>query len=105
MGVIGPGSSAVTIQVQNLLQLFHIPQVGYSATSRDLSDKDRFSYFLRVVPSDYFQAQVMIDIVRYYNWSYVSVIHTDGKHLYTQMIRNYLLLPKYFVLNACDGVL
>ena len=28
IGVIGPGSSAVTIQVQNLLQLFNIPQVS-----------------------------------------------------------------------------
>ena len=38
VGVIGPGSSAVSIQVQNLLQLFDILQIGYSATSRDLTD-------------------------------------------------------------------
>ncbi|NXO06085.1 GRM1 protein, partial [Oriolus oriolus] len=38
-GVIGPGSSSVAIQVQNLLQLFDIPQIAYSATSIDLSDK------------------------------------------------------------------
>lgn len=61
------------------MQLFQIPQVGYSATSRDLSDKSRFSYFMRVVPSDYYQAQVMIDIVRHYNWTYVSAVHTDGE--------------------------
>ncbi|ROT73714.1 putative metabotropic glutamate receptor 5-like [Penaeus vannamei] len=79
VGVVGPGSSDVTIQVQNLMQLFQIPQVGYSATSRDLSDKSRFSYFMRVVPSDYYQAQVMIDIVRHYNWTYVSAVHTDGE--------------------------
>ncbi|XP_064106613.1 uncharacterized protein LOC135215628 [Macrobrachium nipponense] len=80
VGVVGPGSSDVTIQVQNLLQLFGIPQVGYSATSRDLSDKSRFSYFMRVVPSDYYQAQVMVDFVRHYNWTYVSVVHTDGNY-------------------------
>ncbi|CAL4121485.1 unnamed protein product, partial [Meganyctiphanes norvegica] len=80
IGVVGPGSSDVTIQVQNLLQLFSIPQVGYSATSRDLSDKSRFSYFLRVVPSDYYQAQVMVDIVRHYNWTYISAVHTDGNY-------------------------
>lgn len=27
VGIIGPGSSSVALQVQNLLQLFHIPQV------------------------------------------------------------------------------
>lgn len=78
IGVVGPGSSSVALQVQNLLQLFHIPQVGYSTTSRDLSDKIRFNFFQRVVPSDYYQAQVMLDIVRYYGWTYVSAVNTDG---------------------------
>ncbi|XP_018025344.1 metabotropic glutamate receptor 5-like [Hyalella azteca] len=80
VGVVGPGSSDATIQVQNLLKLFNIPQVGYSATSLDLSDKTRFSDFLRVVPSDYYQAQVMVDIVRYYNWTYVSTVYTDDNY-------------------------
>lgn len=31
----------MAIQVQNLLQLFNIPQIAYSATSMDLSDKVR----------------------------------------------------------------
>lgn len=43
VGLIGPGSSSVAIQVQNLLQLFNIPQIAYSATSMDLSDKVRSS--------------------------------------------------------------
>ncbi|XP_044259087.1 metabotropic glutamate receptor 5-like [Tribolium madens] len=80
IGVVGPGSSSVALQVQNLLQLFHIPQVGYSTTSRDLSDKSRFNYFLRVVPSDYYQAQVILDIVRYYGWTYVSAVNTDENY-------------------------
>lgn len=46
VGLIGPGSSSVAIQVQNLLQLFNIPQIAYSATSMDLSDKvSSFSYW------------------------------------------------------------
>ncbi|XP_063225239.1 uncharacterized protein LOC134532599 isoform X5 [Bacillus rossius redtenbacheri] len=80
VGVVGPASSSVAIQVQNLLQLFHIPQVGYSTTSKDLSDKGRFSYFLRVVPSDYYQAQVMVDLVRRHNWTYVSAVNTDENY-------------------------
>lgn len=79
IGVIGPGSSSVALQVQNLLQLFQLPQIGYSTTSKDLSDKSRFNYFMRVVPSDYYQAQVMVDIVRSHNWTYVSAVNTDGE--------------------------
>ncbi|XP_004628649.1 metabotropic glutamate receptor 1 [Octodon degus] len=79
-GVIGPGSSSVAIQVQNLLQLFDIPQIAYSATSIDLSDKTLYKYFLRVVPSDTLQARAMLDIVKRYNWTYVSAVHTEGRH-------------------------
>ncbi|KAJ8368080.1 hypothetical protein SKAU_G00081080 [Synaphobranchus kaupii] len=80
VGVIGPGSSSVAIQVQNLLQLFNIPQIAYSATSMDLSDKSLYKYFMRVVPSDAQQARAMVDIVKRYNWSYVSAIHTEGNY-------------------------
>ncbi|XP_028656246.1 metabotropic glutamate receptor 5b isoform X1 [Erpetoichthys calabaricus] len=80
VGVIGPGSSSVAIQVQNLLQLFNIPQIAYSATSMDLSDKTLYKYFMRVVPSDAQQARAMVDIVKRYNWTYVSAIHTEGNY-------------------------
>uniref|UniRef100_A0A3B1IYU1 Metabotropic glutamate receptor 1 n=1 Tax=Astyanax mexicanus TaxID=7994 RepID=A0A3B1IYU1_ASTMX len=80
VGLIGPGSSSVAIQVQNLLQLFNIPQIAYSATSMDLSDKSLYKYFMRVVPSDAQQARAMVDIVKRYNWTYVSAIHTEGNY-------------------------
>uniref|UniRef100_A0A8D2GHM9 Receptor ligand binding region domain-containing protein n=1 Tax=Theropithecus gelada TaxID=9565 RepID=A0A8D2GHM9_THEGE len=48
-GVIGPGSSSVAIQVQNLLQLFDIPQIAYSATSIDLSDKTLTIHMYKIV--------------------------------------------------------
>uniref|UniRef100_A0A3P9LTP2 Glutamate receptor, metabotropic 1b n=1 Tax=Oryzias latipes TaxID=8090 RepID=A0A3P9LTP2_ORYLA len=80
VGVIGPGSSSVAIQVQNLLQLFNIPQIAYSATSVDLSDKTLFKYFLRVVPSDTLQARALLDIVKRHNWTYVSAVHTEGNY-------------------------
>uniref|UniRef100_A0A674MP34 Metabotropic glutamate receptor 5 n=1 Tax=Takifugu rubripes TaxID=31033 RepID=A0A674MP34_TAKRU len=80
VGLIGPGSSSVAIQVQNLLQLFNIPQIAYSATSMDLSDKSLYKYFMRVVPSDAQQARAMVDIVKRYSWSYVSAINTEGNY-------------------------
>lgn len=97
VGVVGPGSSTVTIQVQNLLQLFNIPQIGYSATSRDLSDKSFYKYFLRVVPSDFYQAQVMVDLVRTYNWTYVSTVHTDGKFIFKYILK--LELTPFQIVN------
>ena len=91
-GLIGPGSSTVTIQVQNLLSLFQIPQIGYSATSKDLSDKSLYEYFLRVVPSDKLQAQALVDIVQYYNWTYVSTVYTEGMYTVLRLILHLISL-------------
>ena len=78
-GLIGPGSSENTIQVQSMLQMFNIPQIGYSATSIDLSNKNLYKYFVRVVPSDNYQTQAILDVVIRFNWTYVSTVHSDGK--------------------------
>ena len=76
--MIGPGGSSIAINVQNLLQLFDIPQIGYSATSRDLSDKNMFKTFVRVVPSDILQVRAMIDVVIEMKWTYMFAIYTEG---------------------------
>ena len=93
--IIGPGDSSITMQTHNILQLFEIPQIGYSATARQLSDKDKFKYFARVIASDTQQAQAIVDIIRQFNWSYVATIGTEGKKK-TKMINirkeNHLLL-------------
>ncbi|XP_055337563.1 metabotropic glutamate receptor 5-like [Paramacrobiotus metropolitanus] len=80
VGIVGPGSSSVAIQVQNLLQLFNIPQIGYSATSPDLSDKTSYKYFLRVVPSDRYQAAAILDLIIHHNWTYISAVCTKGSY-------------------------
>lgn len=95
VAVIGPGGSGITINVQNLLQLFDIPQVGYSATSMELSDKKHFKTFLRVVPSDYLQVQALIDLVTKMNWTYLFAVYTDGK-LNKYFIKYSFLLEIYY---------
>lgn len=79
VGVVGPASSTDSVQVQNLLQLFDMPQIGYSATSRDLSNKNFFKYFLRTVPSDRLQARAILDLMLFYNWTYVTLVYTEGE--------------------------
>lgn len=79
-GVIGGSSSSVSLQVANLLRLFHIPQISYASTSAALSDKTRFDYFVRTVPPDTFQAIAMVDIVSAFNWTYVSTVASQGEY-------------------------
>uniref|UniRef100_A0A2C9KFI2 G-protein coupled receptors family 3 profile domain-containing protein n=1 Tax=Biomphalaria glabrata TaxID=6526 RepID=A0A2C9KFI2_BIOGL len=86
IGLIGPGSSDTTMQVQNLLQIFEIPQIGYSATVNSLSEKSQYQYFMRVVPPDKYQAQAMLEFIRYFKWTYILTVHTaDSTYGYKGM--------------------
>ncbi|KAF4533217.1 hypothetical protein B566_EDAN011844 [Ephemera danica] len=79
-GVIGGSYSSVSLQVANLLRLFHIPQISPASTAQALSDKSRFDFFARTVPPDTFQAIALVDIVKSLNWSYVSTVYSEGSY-------------------------
>lgn len=79
-GVIGGSYSSVSLQVANLLRLFHIPQISPASTAKALSDKSRFDLFARTVPADTFQSIALVDIVKSLNWSYVSTIYSEGSY-------------------------
>ena len=79
-GVIGALSSGVSETVANFLRVFEIPQISYASTSIILSNKDIYSYFLRVVAPDSFQAQAMVDIIKRFGWSYVSTVNSHGAY-------------------------
>lgn len=53
----------VTQQMQVLLRTFPFVQVGYGASSAELSDRTDFQYFLRTNPPDDLQASHMVSII------------------------------------------
>ncbi|VDD92879.1 unnamed protein product [Enterobius vermicularis] len=78
--VVGGSYSSVTVQIANLLRLFKIAQVSPASTNADLSDKNRFEYFARTVPSDNYQARAMIDIALHFNWTYLSLVFSADEY-------------------------
>ena len=76
--VIGATVSFVSIPVASLFRLFNLPQVSYSSTSSLLSNRDRYNYFFRTIPSDDQQAQAMIDLIVYFGWDHVSTIFSNN---------------------------
>ncbi|KAI5639157.1 receptor family ligand binding region domain-containing protein [Phthorimaea operculella] len=79
-GVVGAASSVTSVQVANLLRLFKIPQVSFFSTSPELSNKARFEYFTRTIPSDLHQVRAMVEIVKKLGWSYVSIIYEESNY-------------------------
>uniref|UniRef100_A0A915KP82 Receptor ligand binding region domain-containing protein n=1 Tax=Romanomermis culicivorax TaxID=13658 RepID=A0A915KP82_ROMCU len=79
-GVVAASSSVTSIQVANLLKLFKIPQVSFFSSSAELSNRERFPYFFRTIPSDAWQVEAMKDIILEFNWSYVSLIYEESSY-------------------------
>ncbi|XP_038210035.1 metabotropic glutamate receptor 2-like [Zerene cesonia] len=79
-GVVGAASSVTSVQVANLLRLFKIPQVSFFSTSPELSNKARFEYFTRTIPSDLHQVKAMVEIVKILGWRYVSIIYEESNY-------------------------
>lgn len=57
-------STILVEQVTSLLRIFKIPLISYQSTSPTLSDRERFAYFFRTVPSDVTQAYAILEILR-----------------------------------------
>src|ERR1700692_3888414 len=67
-------------QPHKALQPFQIPQISYSSTAAILSDKTKYTYFSRVVPSDSLQSEAMIDVVSALGWTYVNILYDEGAY-------------------------
>ena len=79
IGIVGAGSSAVTIPIAGLSRLFSVPQVSYSSSSVILNNRERYTYFYRTVPADNMEAKAIIDLLRYFKWTQISVVYSrDG---------------------------
>ena len=79
-GVVGPSFSSISVQVAHLFRLFQIPQVSFDSTSYELSDKTRFEFFSRTVPHDLYQAKALVDIAKFMNWIYISVVYSGDSY-------------------------
>lgn len=80
VGVIGAEPSGVSVAIANLFRQFMVTQISYLSTSPLLNDRNHYTYFLRVVPSDNIQAAAMFEFVTMLNWTLVSTVHSDDAY-------------------------
>ncbi len=78
MVIAGPMYSAASLMVAPMMSLYQIPTLGMYATVDELSDKTKYEYFIRLIPPTRFQVRAIVDFLARYNFSYISIIHSDG---------------------------
>ncbi|KAI6203700.1 G-PROTEIN-RECEP-F3-4 domain-containing protein [Aphelenchoides besseyi] len=82
LAIIGPAKKAQRLLLfrTSYKVVFRIPQIGYGATTTDLSDKEQFGFFLRTVPSDLWQARAIMELLKHFNWTYIAVVYSAGNY-------------------------
>jgi ABC-type branched-subunit amino acid transport system substrate-binding protein len=54
--------------------------VSFFSTSPELSNKQRFEYFSRTIPSDLYQTIAMGKIVEKLGWKYLSIVYEESNY-------------------------
>jgi hypothetical protein len=97
VGIFGGITSDGCLVMVRFLKLFDIPLLSARCTNDDLS---RFPNFLRLVPPDKYQVKIMMDMLVYYNWSYVSFVYVDNTYGRNALRQMELLSKEYGICIA-----
>ncbi|XP_047145663.1 extracellular calcium-sensing receptor isoform X1 [Hydra vulgaris] len=77
--IVGTDRSTTTIPLSGLMSLYQIPTISHAASSPVLS-KSIYRSFFRTIPSDVHQVSAMLDLIKYFGWTYIIVIGSDDDY-------------------------
>ncbi|XP_030236852.1 extracellular calcium-sensing receptor-like [Gadus morhua] len=80
LGIVGDTSSTRTIAISSIVSLYRVPMVSYFATCSCLSNRRLFPSFFRTIPSDAFQVRAMLQILKWFNWSWFGLLISDDDY-------------------------
>ncbi|KAL1256612.1 hypothetical protein QQF64_012157 [Cirrhinus molitorella] len=80
IGIVGDPISTTSIAISNVLGLFRVPIVSHYATCSCLSNRKKYPSFFRTIPSDAFQVQAMVQILRHFEWTWAGLLYSDDDY-------------------------
>ncbi|XP_022094222.1 gamma-aminobutyric acid type B receptor subunit 2-like isoform X2 [Acanthaster planci] len=83
--VFGGACQAVTEPIAEAVHFWKLVQLSYGATTPALSEREKYPYFFRTVPSEMDIGSARLRLFMYFNWTTISTIHQDiSRFFYAQ---------------------
>ncbi|XP_026867132.2 taste receptor type 1 member 1-like [Electrophorus electricus] len=80
IGLVGPYGSEEALAVAPLFMMDLIPMISYAASSSTLSNKLLYPSFLRTVPTNNNEIQLIIQIIQWFGWNWVAFIGSNDEY-------------------------
>ncbi|XP_068952683.1 vomeronasal type-2 receptor 26-like [Petaurus breviceps papuanus] len=77
VAAIGGATSALSIQMGTLLELYKIPQLSFGPFDPILSDKDQFPSLYQMAARDSSLPQGIVRLLVHFKWTWVGLVTTD----------------------------
>ncbi|XP_044541258.1 vomeronasal type-2 receptor 26-like [Gracilinanus agilis] len=77
VAVIGGVTSALSVQMGTLLDLYKFPQISYGPFDSVLSDKVQFPFLYQMAPKDSSLHQGVVRLIVYFKWNWIGLVITD----------------------------
>ncbi|XP_031747598.1 vomeronasal type-2 receptor 26-like [Xenopus tropicalis] len=107
---IGHLLSSVSNVMYQITSIYGFPQVNYGAVDPAFSDRIRFPLFYRTVPSETAQYQVIIQLIKAFNWNWVGMISSDdethqkaSEEMKKEIINNGICVAFLVQISEIDG--